>query len=88
MLEFEPGGLNPRVVFEVRADSPVTTYLVDDMGKEDYMGGHTPPYYAGFRDRCNHQAEIALPNFSRYHLLIVNGSQDNSVKIEYNIKAR
>lgn len=79
---------DPRLIFEVRADSPVTTYLVDDMGLEDYTNGQTPNYYAGFRDRCNHQAEVELPNFSRYHLIIVNKSPDNAAKIEYDIKAR
>lgn len=78
----------PKLIFEVRSDSPVTTYLVDDMGLEDYTRGQAPSYYAGFKDRCNHQAELTLPSFSRYHLIIVNKSPDSPAKIEYDIKAR
>ena len=79
---------DPRLTFEVRSDSPVTTYLVDDMGLEDYANCQTPNYYAGFKERCNHQAELTFPSFSRYHLIIVNKSPDQSAKIEYDIKAR
>jgi hypothetical protein len=72
----------------VRANNPVTTYLVDDMGLEDYSNGQTPNYYAGFQDRRNHQAELTLPNFSRYHLIIVNKSSENQAEIEYDLKVR
>ena len=85
-LEFGPLKRNPRVKFEVRANQKVTTYLVDDMGLEDFLDGKTPKHYAGFSDRRNHLAELTLPNFSRYHLLIVNESTDNPAKIEYDIK--
>ena len=85
-LKFGPLEKNPRVAFEVLADSKVTTYLVDDMGLEDFLEGKTPKHYAGFSDRHNHMAELSLPNFSRYHLLIVNKSPDNPARIEYDIK--
>ena len=87
-IGLESPGREPKLIFEVRSDNPVTTYLVDDMGLEDYANGQTPGYYAGFKDRRNHQAELTLPNFSRYHLIIVNKSPDNPAKIEYDIKAR
>lgn len=81
-------GHDPRLTFEVRADNPVTTYLVDDMGLEDYSNGQTPNYYAGFRNRRNHQADLTLPNFSRYHLIIINKSSENQAEIEYDLKVR
>lgn len=85
-LKFGPLRRNPRVAFEVRSDRKVTTYLVDDMGLEDFLEGKSPKHYAGYSDRRNHQAELTLPNFSRYHLLIVNKSPDNPAKVEYDIK--
>ena len=87
-IEIESPERDPTLIFEVRADNPVTTYLVDDMGLEDYANGQTPSYYAGFQDRRNHQAELTLPGFSRYHLIIINKSPDNPAKIEYNLKVR
>ena len=85
-ISIEYAERDPKLLFEVRADHPVTTYLVDDMGLEDYGNGQTPSYYAGFKDRRNHLAELTLPGFSQYHLIIVNKSPDNPAKIEYTIK--
>ncbi len=87
-VEIESRPKDPRLIFEVRADSPVTTYLVDDMGLEDYLDGQTPSYYAGFKDRRNHQADLTLPDFRRYHLIIINKSEDRTAKIEYDLKVR
>lgn len=89
MLEFEPTGWDPRVLFEVESDVPVTTLLVNDMGKEDYRDGYIPTRrdkFAGFNRRRFHQADIELPNYKRYHLLVVNESPDTSARIEYSIK--
>ena len=85
---FRPLVANPRVTFQVWADRPVTTYLVDDMGMEDYANGNPPCSFAGFSDRRNHQAELILPNFDRYHLIIVNDSPDSPARIEYSINVR
>ena len=86
LLKFEPGVPNPRVIFEVRSDSPVTTYLVDDMGLEDFKDGRTPNHYARFDDRRIHQANLTLPNFSRYHLIISNRSPEHYAKVEYDVR--
>ena len=89
MLEFEPTTWDPRVVFEVESDIPVTTLLVNDMGKEDYMDGYIPTRqdkFAGFKKRRFHQADVDLPNYSRYHLLVANDSRNSSARIEYSIK--
>ena len=87
-IGFDSPGRDPRLTFELRADNPVTTYLVDDMGLEDYSNGQTPSYYAGFNDRRNHQADLTLPNFSRYHLIIINNSPENQAEIEYDLRVR
>ena len=87
-LGFRPLVTNPRVTFQVWADNPVTTYLVDDMGMEDYAGGNTPNSFAGFSNRRNHQAELTLPNFNRYYLVIANNSPDCPATIEYDLKVR
>ena len=85
---FRPLVADPRVTFQVWADGPVTTYLVDDMGLEDYVNGNPPNSFASFSNRRNHQAELTLPNFNRYHLVIANNSPDSPVRIEYDIKVR
>ena len=77
---------DPRLIFEVRADIPITTYLVDDMGLEDFRAGATPNYYAGFKDRRSHQADLTLPNFRRYYLIMRNDSPERTAKIEYDIR--
>ena len=89
MLEFEPSGWDPRVVFEVESDIPVSTLLVNDMGKEDYRDGYIPAgcdKFAGFNKRRFHQADVDLPNYHRYHLLVVNDSPKSSARIEYRIR--
>ena len=77
---------DPRLIFEVRADVPITTYLVDDMGLEDFRAGKTPNYYAGFKDRRSHQADLTLPNFRRYYLIMRNDSPESTAKVEYDIR--
>ena len=74
------------MAFELRSDRKVTTYLVDDMGLEDFLDGKIPEHYAGFSKRRNHIGEISLPNFSRYHLLVVNESPDHPAMIDYDVK--
>lgn len=74
-------------MFEVRSDKRVTTYLVDDVGMEDFKGGETPEYYAGRENRRFHQANLTLPDYSRYYLIIRNESP-NLAKIEYDLRFR
>ena len=88
ILEFEPRGINPRVLFEVRADKRVSTYLVDGAGLEDFKEGETPEYYVGRENRRVHQANLSLPEYSRYYLIIQNQSDDSPVKVEYELKVR
>lgn len=87
ILEFEPRRRNPKVAFEVRSDSRITTYLVDESGMEDFKEGDTPEYYAGRENRRIHQANLTLPDYSRYYLIIQNESP-NPAKIEYDLKFR
>lgn len=88
IVEFEPRGRNPRVLYEVRADKRVATYLVDDAGMEDFKEGETPEYYAGRENRRFHQANLTLPEYSRYYLIIQNQSSEEPARIEYTIKVR
>ncbi len=88
ILEFEPRRRNTQVLFEVRADRRVATYLVDDAGMEDFKEGETPEYYVGRENRRFHQANLTLPDYSRYYLIIQNQSPDKPARIEYNLKVR
>lgn len=88
ILEFEPRRRNPQVLFEVRSDRRVTTYLVDDAGMEDFKEGETPEYYVGRENRRFHQANLTLPNYSRYYLIIRNESPQDPAKIEYDLRIR
>ena len=88
ILEFEPRRRNPKVLFEVRADQRVNTYLVDDAGMEDFKEGETPEYYVGRQNRRFHQANLTLPEYSRYYLIIQNQSPDSPARIEYDLKYR
>ena len=62
--------------------------MVDDAGLEDFKEGETPEYYAGREDRRFHQANLTLPDYSRYYLIIRNESCQRQAKIEYNLKVR
>ena len=88
ILEFEPRSRSPRVLFEVRSDRKVTTYLVDDEGLEDFKEGEVPKYYVGRKNRRFHQASLSLPNYSRFHLIIRNESSDDLARVEYDLQYR
>ena len=77
---------NLRAVLEVEAEGPVTTYLLDDMGLEDFKAGKAPKAYVKFDNRRFHQAELNLPDFSRYYLVIENGSAEEAIKVKYNFR--
>ena len=88
ILGFEPRSRRPKVLFEVRSDSKVSTYLVDDAGLEDFKEGEIPEFYAGRENRRYHQANLTLPDYSRYYLIIQNKSPNNQAQIEYDLKVR
>ena len=85
-MELEARQNDPRMIFEVSSDIPITTYLVDDMGLEDFRAGKTPQYYFAFSDRRNHQADMTLPNFRRYYLLMMNESDDETAKVAFDVR--
>ena len=88
VLEFDnPKFKNQHVVYEVSSSGPVNTYLVDDMGHEDFMDGKTPSAYSCFKNRRNHQDDMVLPKFSRFHLIIDNKC-DEQVNLSYVIRVR
>lgn len=88
ILEFEPRRKNPHILFEVRSDRKVSTYLVDDAGMEDFKEGEIPEYYVGRENRRYHQANMTLPDYSRYYLIIKNESSKNPARIEYDLRVR
>ena len=88
ILEVEPRRRKPSILFEVRSDKKVTTYLVDAAGMEDFKEGEVPEYYVGRENRRYHQGDVTLPDYSRYYLIIQNVSPGNPARIEYDLKVR
>ena len=86
-VRFKPLSQRQRVLLELHAKSPLTSYVFDDAGLEDFKQGQPSEPYFVRKDRRSHQADLNLPGFGQYYLVVVN-QNDQPVEFRYDIKAR
>lgn len=72
------------VEFEVSANLPVSTYVLDEDGYDAFQQGESIPSYGGFTDRREHHQELILPFRGRWVLLIVNKLNED-VAVSYDV---
>jgi hypothetical protein len=80
---------NRRVRFEVEANHPVTTWVLDEEGLREYNRGRgdIESYYGGFPYRRIHEGKAVFPpDFQGpWYFIIENDSKGKTVAVRYEI---
>jgi hypothetical protein len=80
---------NRVVKYEVEADRPVDTYILDEKGLQEFYAKNTDwieSYYGGFSNRYKHRQELRLP-FSGWAYLVIKNSQNETVAVHYELSS-
>ncbi len=78
------------IEYNVEADKPVTTYILDEDGLSQFYNGRTEyitSYYGGFPNRRNHYQQLKLPFNKGHWYLIIKNDQDKSVAVHYEVSS-
>jgi len=73
-----------RIQFNVDADYPVTTYILDDDGLGEFHAGYEIPSYGGFVNRKHHKQDLYLLFSGHWHLIIMN-KEPHPVKANFEV---
>lgn len=78
---------NGLIEYEVEGDRPVTTFIFDKAGLEEFLHDkeYITSYYGGFPDRRYHNQEIRLPFRGWWWLVILNDDEDKSAAVHYEV---
>jgi hypothetical protein len=78
---------NRWVEYEVEADRPVSTFILDETGLQEFMkkGADVYSYYGGFHRRRNHHQELRLPFKGDWYLVIENEDDKEPVAVHYEV---
>lgn len=76
-----------RVEFMVESNVPVTTFVVDEDGLQEFEEGEEVSAWGGFHNRRLHQDKLTLPFRGNWWLLIVNESRRNAA-VHYEVYYR
>ena len=79
---------NGIVEYAVEADRPVSTFVLDEKGLNQFdsgEGGYVRSYYGGFSNRCEHHQELRLPFKGSWYLLIVNANEKEPAAVHYEV---
>ncbi|SRR5713226_48127 len=81
---------NGSIEYEVEANRPVTTFVVDEEGLKEFnsKGSDVYSYYGGFASRYEHHQELRLPlkvRMQGYWYLIIDNPQNESVAVHYEV---
>jgi hypothetical protein len=79
-----------RIEYEVEADNPVTTYVLDEEGLKEFQNGRTEyieSYYGGFPYRRVHYQSLKLPFRSGNWYLVIKNDQDKAVAVHYEVSS-
>jgi hypothetical protein len=77
---------NGWIEFEIDANGPVTSYVLDKVGLNDFAEGITDfHYYGGFARRDYHQQKLYLPFNGSWFLVISNRSRTYDVRVRYEV---
>ncbi|MGH9739814.1 MAG: hypothetical protein ACRD4X_14695 [Candidatus Acidiferrales bacterium] len=75
--------------FEVEANVPVTTWVVDDEGLREYNSGRDDvySYYGGYAHRYVHRGKAEFPPdfHSRWYFIIENDSRTKPAAVRYEV---
>ena len=77
-----------RIQYEVEAERPVTTFILDDEGLKQYNSGDdVESYYGGFPHRYYHNEKITFPpDFTGpWYLIIQNDDAKYHVAVKYQV---
>lgn len=85
-LHFEFSFIRKRgtIRFNVEAEFPVDTYIIDDNGFYEFKSGHEFTTYGGFFNREEHQQELRVP-YEGYWYLVIRNPQTTPVAIHYEV---
>lgn len=75
-----------RVWYHVESDGvPVTTYLVDDIGLQEFYDVHTNRIgsYGGFSRRYVHDEDVLLRFSGQWHLVVMNENDEETATVGY-----
>jgi hypothetical protein len=78
-----------RIEYEVESDKPVTTYVLDEEGLDQFYNGraeYITSYYGGFSGRRKHYQQLKLPFKGDWYLVIKN-DQDKAVAVHYEVSS-
>jgi hypothetical protein len=77
------------IEYEVEAEYPVSTFIVDEEGLQQYRKNGSDSditsYYGGFHRRYNHHQELRLPFTGWWYLVIENLEDHKSVAVHYEV---
>ena len=78
-----PRGL---IEYKVEADRPVSTYVLDEEGLEEFLGRgkDITSYYGGFYNRYEHRQEIRLP-FRGWWYLVIDNTSRYPIAVHYEV---
>lgn len=75
------------IYFVVKSDVPVSTYIVDDVGLEDFENGDSVPSYGGATRRRNHKGTVMLSGLMKGDpwYLVIHNHNDVTAHIRYEV---
>jgi hypothetical protein len=76
------------IEFEVEAERPVTTWVLDQEGLQQFANKRAhevTSYFGGFARRYNHHQELRLPFTGWWYLVIENLDTSKSVAVHYEV---
>jgi hypothetical protein len=80
-----------RIEYEVEANLPVTTFILDEEGLQEYnsRGSDVYSYYGGFSHRRVHREKVELPSDfdGPLYLIIQNDDEKQPVAVRYEVFA-
>jgi hypothetical protein len=73
-----------RIEFDVEANDPVTAYVIDKDGLDQFYAGKDMDVFYGLRRRRKHNDEVMIPPNTPWYLVIVN-EDDRPVAVSYDV---
>jgi len=74
------------IEYNVQADKPVSTYILDEQGLSEFLGKGEDvySYYGGFPRRREHRQELRLP-FRGWWYLVIDSDNKEPVAVHYEV---
>ena len=72
------------IEFDVEGNDPVTAYVMDKDGLDQFYAGEDMDVFYGFRRRRKHNDEVTIPSNTPWYLVIMN-EEDHPVAVSYDV---